>query len=301
MGIGSKLPFGLRSGKLVHISELNVEERGFKCNCNCPSCGDKLIARMGEQNIKHFAHSNSDCKNGVESALHLWTKELIKKANQIILPRLSIEYSEVDTKEEDIQLDGTIDKFKPRTDWRYGYVKTLEICKPELKTFDEIKEEVHLGDIIPDLLVKINGVPLIIEIAVTHYVDDIKKAKIINKNISAFEIDLSDCIKNINSLSKQELAKIILLEHNNKKWIYNRRTKQNIVKVLEQNSEIRERKKREEVEREKKKQQELEEEARANNKTAICKICNKETTKWTAYYGKEKSCKCRECYANEPW
>lgn len=46
MGIGSKLPFGLRSGKLVHISELNVEERGFKCNCNCPSCGDKLIARM---------------------------------------------------------------------------------------------------------------------------------------------------------------------------------------------------------------------------------------------------------------
>ncbi|MGL5084735.1 MAG: hypothetical protein ACRC68_03310 [Clostridium sp.] len=160
-----------------------------------PGCGNELIAKMGKKNIAYFSHSNSDCSNGVESALHLWTKKLIKKANQIITLGLSIEYSESDTKEGDIQLLGTIDNVSPRTNWQYGYDKNLEICKTEMNIFDEIEEEVNLGNITPDLLVKINGEPVIIEIAVTHYVDEVKKAKIINKNISAFEIDLSYCIK----------------------------------------------------------------------------------------------------------
>lgn len=301
MGRGSKLPFGLRNEKLVHISELNKEERGLKCNCNCPSCGDKLIARMGKQNINHFAHSNSDCKNGVESALHLWAKELIKNANQIIIPRLAIEYSEIDTNEEDIQLDGTTEKFKARTDWKYGDVRIHEVCKASFIKFDKIDEEVNFGDIIPDLLVKVNGTPLIIEIAATHYVDEVKKAKIINKNISAFEIDLSKCMKNINKLSKKEIANIILSDLDNKKWIYNRITKKHIKDVLELNDIARERKIIEQKENEKKKQKEIEELAGIYNKVGICRICKKETTEWTIYDGKDKSCLCRECNKKEGW
>ncbi|MGL5084734.1 MAG: hypothetical protein ACRC68_03305 [Clostridium sp.] len=102
--------------------------------------------------------------------------------------------------------------------------------------------------------------------------------------------------KNINSLSKQDLAKIILLEPDNKKWIYNRNIKQTIAKVLEQNIEVRKIKKKEEFENEKKKQLVLEEAARANNKPVICKICNKETREWRVYYGVDNSCKCRECF-----
>lgn len=301
MGRGSKLPFGLRHGRLIHISDLTIEERGLKCNCYCPSCGDKLMTRMGEQNINHFAHSNSDCKNGVESALHLWAKELIKNANQIIIPRLAIEYSEVDTREVDIQLEGTTEKFKPRTDWKYGDVRIHEVCKARFIKFDKVDEEVNLGDIIPDLLAKVNGTPLIIEVAATHYVDDTKKAKIINKNISAFEIDLSKCIKNINKLSKKEIANIILSDPDNKKWIYNRNTKKHIKEVLESNDAARERKAQEQKENEKKKQKEIEELAAVYNRVGTCRICNKETTKWTIYDGKDKSCLCRECNKKEVW
>lgn len=59
--------FGERDNKIMHINYILPIENGLKCNCICPSCGAKLIARtLGKKNKKCFAHmGNSNCISGL--------------------------------------------------------------------------------------------------------------------------------------------------------------------------------------------------------------------------------------------
>ena len=41
-----KLEYGIREGHVVHISELEPEEKGEKCNCTCPVCNGNLVAKL---------------------------------------------------------------------------------------------------------------------------------------------------------------------------------------------------------------------------------------------------------------
>ena len=42
------LEYGLRDNTLISVHSLTEEEKGEKCNCVCPSCGGKLIAKLGK-------------------------------------------------------------------------------------------------------------------------------------------------------------------------------------------------------------------------------------------------------------
>ncbi|WHY77279.1 competence protein CoiA family protein [Neobacillus sp. WH10] len=77
-----KLPYGLKDGKLVHISDV---EKGLKCECVCPACNHPLIARKGEKTAHHFAHYNgSECAKSVETALHsISPSKYLFKANNL--------------------------------------------------------------------------------------------------------------------------------------------------------------------------------------------------------------------------
>ena len=69
----SKIPFGMRDGSLLHISQV---ERGLKCNCICPACNEPLVARKGKKTVHHFAHYRiNNCSP--ETALHQIGKRLI--------------------------------------------------------------------------------------------------------------------------------------------------------------------------------------------------------------------------------
>ena len=64
-------------GKIVYVDEV---PNGNKCECICPSCKEKLIAKnQGKTDRKHhFAHqSGMECDYAVESMLHLLAKEKI--------------------------------------------------------------------------------------------------------------------------------------------------------------------------------------------------------------------------------
>ena len=58
--------------------------------------------------------------------------------------------------------------------------------------FDSVQEEVELHGMKADILAKKCNIPLIIEIFYRHKVDDQKRVKIAEANISAIEINLSD-------------------------------------------------------------------------------------------------------------
>ena len=73
--------------QLVAIQEV---ERGLACDCTCIECGEALIARKGEQNEHHFAHSSSkeSCEVRRESLLHLFAKQVIREAMGLQMPHL---------------------------------------------------------------------------------------------------------------------------------------------------------------------------------------------------------------------
>lgn len=162
---------------LVHIDSV---KNGIQCNCRCPGCNELLIAKNdGKIREHHFAHkSGSDCGTAYQTIMHIWAKELIVE-NQLI----------------PIGNNG-----------KKSLVKTGKIW-----------QEINLTDlnIIPDVFAVVNcifnsngrkaflDIPVIVEIFVTHQVDD-KKAEIIRKaGIPAIEIDLSKST----AVTKEELKK----------------------------------------------------------------------------------------------
>lgn len=129
---------------------------GKKCGCFCAECHGALIAKQGNVKAYHFAHANgNDSIKCSQTALHLLAKEII--ADEKRIPAF---------------VDGNI-----------AFVAV-----------DSVEQEKNLGDIKPDLYAEYNGKPIAIEIFVSHAVDDEKFAKIQNRRLTTFEINLSELV-----------------------------------------------------------------------------------------------------------
>ena len=182
-------------GEIKHIDEV---ERGDDCKCRCIACGEKLIAKKGDRRLKihHFAHAPGvECQYGYESSLHLMAKHILEKSKKMTIPPIYIHFPN-STKKPVLLQDS----------------KEIAI--------ESIRLECHLKNIIPDIEIHSADNILIVEIFVTHPVDDDKLAKIQNENISSLEIDLSALDR---SISADELSQILLENLQLKHWIYNSR------------------------------------------------------------------------------
>ena len=157
-----KLTYALREGHLSHVSKV---ERGLQCNCTCPCCGQRLIARKGSKVSHHFAHEGAECSHGFETVLHIMAKEILEQEKRLMLPPVYLFGKE------------------------HNEARLYSDAK--LQTFDEVVLEKRYSDVIPDIIMRNRGRCLIIEIFVTHEVDEAKLRKIKKSDISAIEIDLS--------------------------------------------------------------------------------------------------------------
>ena len=190
--MASELTFGIYNGNLIHISEA---KNGDACNCICPYCKSQLTARQGNVNSWCFAHKNKEeCAYGQETALHQFAKEILAKHLKIKVP------SPLPKK------------------YRDTYI-----------SFDKVELEKKLGDIIPDVLLYKGQPPnenlLLVEVKVTHAVDDIKLNKLKEAELSAIEIDLSDI--DFENFDKESIEDQIIHKVNKKCWLYNKMIKEN--------------------------------------------------------------------------
>lgn len=196
------MTYALKDGKTVHISEV---ESGLRCECICPACGERLIARKGTKVSHHFAHKSTvECEYGYQTSLHLAAKEIISEHKQIYLPALSLNI--------------------------LGSGKTILIEEARIIQVSEVILEKKINDIIPDILLITDVGKLILEIYVTHEIDDEKKKKIKRLNIPTLEIDLSKLDRNI---AKEELTEALIKETENKNWIYNGKREQTYRRFVE--------------------------------------------------------------------
>lgn len=149
----------------------------------CPSCGEPLVAKKGAKRMHHFAHySDHSCEYGYETSLHIAAKEILSKANRIMLPAVYIQFPN-----------------SPKASELYCESKEIEVERVEL--------EQRFRDVIPDVVIYAGGKQLFLEVYVTHAIDDVKLEKLKKSDISTIEIDLS---KIEHSISLEELQRILL-------------------------------------------------------------------------------------------
>lgn len=205
-----KLEYGIREGQVVHISELESEEKGEKCNCTCPVCNGNLVAKLkGDRRQRHFAHKvadNCDILHAQQTGLHLLAKEIIRDKGKILVPGLAISRLEIVSGVSDVRAAAEVDIDLPN-------------FNPRVVEYESVDIEKTIGDIIADAVISVAGVSCIVEVAVTHFVDKVKLKKLEALNLPAFEIDLSDLLKKPQTRETIETA--VLSVETNRYWICN--------------------------------------------------------------------------------
>ena len=177
----------IKNDQLVHISDV---ERGLACKCTCAYCGQRLIAKKGGTRRHHFSHENKDgCAWGIETTLHRAAKEILENARKLWIPEIILQRE-----------DGMVLRAKSR------YI-----------SLDRVTLEPPLQGFVPDVVIEHEGYRLILEIKVTHGVDESKLAKIKSAGISALEIDLSRTDRDV---TLTELEPLIVGENRYKYWLH---------------------------------------------------------------------------------
>lgn len=184
------LTYGLKDGELISVKNV---KNGLACECVCPNCGAKLIARNNcRDKMDHFAHYKSiECVGAVETAIHLLAKQIFLKEKAIVTPDF------------------------------YYYSDTLKfgdlIYKSRIIQFDRVelekRENITHSHFVPDAIGYIGENKIFIEFAVTHFIDESKAEKIKNSGVPCVEINLSGI-----DLDEKRI-KEVLMEKLRKEWI----------------------------------------------------------------------------------
>lgn len=206
-----KLTYGKnQEGRLVHIEDV---PSGLECNCVCPECGAKLIARKGQKNQKHFSHINgADCAGARMTALHMLAQQIIQEEKKIRKPWFK-DYCEDPSKE--IYFESVL------LEQRF---KTAEINRrPDCVGI------VEKGD---------KKTEVWIEVKVKHAIDEEKKKDIIRLGAICMEINLTKLLKT--EYTKETIRKALFDNIENKKWIsYPQLFRKNEVAKLKKEEEER--------------------------------------------------------------
>lgn len=167
-----RVPFGLREGRLYEPLQV---VSGLQCGCTCPGCGVPLVARHYSSGrvVSHFAHdAGADCATGFETAIHRAAKQLIADRMELFLPV-------VVARAPGIGVSGR--------DFSRG-----RVLRPAgVSSLNAVRVEEKLGAIKPDLIVTLGRQEVLVEIAVTSFVKNVKLTRIQALEMPAVEIDLS--------------------------------------------------------------------------------------------------------------
>jgi len=169
---------------------------------HCLDCEERLSLRRPQNKRAHFAHRPDSLCTG-ETALHRYAKELLGLRKLLTLPALVLQ-------EE-------------------GLAET--VFKAGIYAFDKVVPEHNLDTFQPDAMVTHKGAELAVEFLVSHAVDAAKRAKVLERDLSMVEIDLSGV--RAGQLSGDELDEAIL-HSAPRQWIHHRRKATAVKKLADQ-------------------------------------------------------------------
>ncbi len=189
----ARIPFGLRGHRLLSIEEV---PRGLACDCLCPACGARLMAKKGAKQAHHFAHyRGAACPDALETGLHLKAKEVFERVKQVAVPPVFL------------------------------YRQEAPIFEAQLLRFERVRLEQRLGRVVPDIIMEAGTKRLLVEISVSHGSGVEKLRKLKKQGLSAIEIDALAIYRRLIRDHGQFLAAafgqelVHGLEH--KRWLFN--------------------------------------------------------------------------------
>ncbi|MDQ9169000.1 hypothetical protein Q8A64_01115 [Oxalobacteraceae bacterium R-40] len=185
------------------VASIHDVPSGLACACTCLACQEPVIARKGAVRRWSFAHGADrpmPCEWAAETALHYAMKQLIAEERRILIPQLAISVQQ-----------------------KTSYGETLSKSKtfPEQEiALDTVYLEYSVHPIRPDVVAVSNGRKLLIEIVVTHDVDETKRTHIKKIGASAIRINLKRFERTVD---RDALHRLLLESCPEKEWIYHSR------------------------------------------------------------------------------
>ncbi len=158
-----------RDGRKVHVASIDPAARRARAPFTCLGCGEELVAKLGRERARHFAHRpGSTCAlTRPETALHLDVKErLLVLCAEAFAGRLAV------------VLGARCPRCRRET--------PLDLAAAG----DAAVSEGAVGPLRADVLVTRGGAPaLALEVLVTHAVDAGKELALAAAGVPALEID----------------------------------------------------------------------------------------------------------------
>ncbi|AJY53088.1 hypothetical protein KO116_P100342 (plasmid) [Halomonas sp. KO116] len=160
---------------------------------------------MGDIVRHYFAHTRGTrpCAGGTETGIHLAAKQLIADRKEIPIPLLQA------------VLEG-----KDSLGYKHTESKVIFPGR-DRQAVDDTKLEFSLGDIRPDLIVNLGQIEILVEVAVTHFIDAEKQQRLESRGQRCIEIDLGDIPRNLTPADLEEHV----FNYQRAYWIVNPRSK----------------------------------------------------------------------------
>ena len=212
------------TGKLIDIESASDYD---KKSLICPDCKDGFIAVLNHQ-TPHFKHKpNSNCSGNVETYLHWITKEIFKTITEIELPDISKENL---TNKQEERLEYSINqlliqnnvpstafaKFKKELKKNISETAPFKISNVNL----EKRFKTENGDVIIDIVAKINNQDLFIEPWLTNPISNEKMQKLNILKAPTISICLTHFINKYDYSYSTNNLKDFLISRNSKRWIF---------------------------------------------------------------------------------
>ena len=188
------IPFGLRGHRLLSVEEV---PRGLACDCICPACGARLVAKKGARQAHHFAHYRGHaCANALETSLHLKAKEVFERVRRIVAPAVFL------------------------------HRQTAPVFDAQLLRFERVRLEQHLGSVVPDIILETGPKKrLLVEIVVSHRSGSAKVRKLKKQGLSAIEVDAlaiyRQMIKDCGEFRAIDFEQALVQGLEHKRWLFN--------------------------------------------------------------------------------
>ena len=207
---------------------------GLLCSCSCASCGRDLQACSLTGKVRrYFRHHNNssnlpNCNPNTanESALHKMAKQIIYEEKSFFVPCRSISLDEAGITDLPLRIKDSIPHF--------------ELQKAKMIFSESIELEKHLPNFTPDIVMKTKRGELLIEIFVSHRVDEYKMEKVKNYGAALLELDLRKYVGI--PITSSELRTIIIEGEQDKNWLYYPLNDENIDRAkryYEDNNEVK--------------------------------------------------------------
>jgi hypothetical protein len=197
------ISFGVhKSGRVIDAVEA---ARGLACECVCPACGSRLLARKGEVKVPHFAHHEStNCVGAAMTALHLAAQQLIVEAQRLALSPLEVQVSRQHARLGTYQ---KAEQFEHGAEWALCDARA-EVGIGRGRRADVSGDDPEMGRVT-------------VEVRVTHEVDSEKARDLAGLGIPCVEVNLQEWVGQMMTMAT--LAEQVLDRRDNRTWVHHPR------------------------------------------------------------------------------